>query len=241
MSDTISISEIYGPVLQGEGPIAGRATIFVRVFGCDSRCQQCDSMFAVDPEHPDAKYEHLTAKQIIEKIGTLSHLAPVTFSGGNPVIWDLTEVVKGLKQTGRDVWVETQGTYWRDWLMLCDVVVVSPKGSFMNDQRHGIPPVATLKRFADLTPCHFKVVVGSEDDLDYAEQIASTYPEAPMYLSVGCPLNGGDTSTEALLKRYRFLGALLTSTPLRWPHLLLRAAFIPQLHVLAHGFSERGI
>ncbi len=242
MGDTTAISEIYGPVLQGEGPIAGRATVFVRVFGCDSRCQQCDTMFAVDPNHPDAKYEHLTPEEIIERIDTISHFIPVTFSGGNPAIWDLTEVIEPLKWAGRDVWVETQGTYWRNWLELCDVVVVSPKGPFMNDQRLGILPVAALEPFADQAHCHFKVVIGSEEDLDYAEQIASTYPEAPMYLSVGCPVYWAKISTtEALLERYRLLGALLTDNPLRWPHLLLKAAFIPQLHVLAHGFSKRGI
>lgn len=239
MSDTISISEIYGPVLQGEGPVAGRATIFVRVFGCDSRCRQCDSLFAVDPSHPDAVYTHMTKEQIAERVNSISHTIPVTFSGGNPAIWDLTKVIKLLKQTKREVWVETQGTYWRDWLELCDVVVVSPKGPFMDDRRHGVTPLAGLKPFVERTNVHFKVVIGSEDDLDYAELIADTYQEVPMYLSVGCPLIGGDTSTKALLERYKHLGALLTDNPPRWPHLTLRAAFIPQLHVLTHGQERR--
>lgn len=239
MSDTIAISEIYGPVLQGEGPVAGRATIFVRVFGCDSRCEQCDSLFAVDRKHPDAKYENLTLDQILKRINRTVLFAPVTFSGGNPAIWDLTYLVTALKKDGREVWVETQGTYWRDWLTKCDVVVVSPKGPFMNDQRLGIPPIETLRPYADHTRCHFKVVIGSEDDLDYAELIACTYPKIPMYLSVGCPLVGGDTSTQALLDRYRHLGEVLTSHPYRWSHLMLRATFIPQLHVLMYG-QRRG-
>ncbi|KKM05324.1 hypothetical protein LCGC14_1755290 [marine sediment metagenome] len=236
MSNTIAISEIYGLVSQGEGPMAGRATIFVRVFGCDSRCEQCDSLYAVNPKHPDAKYEHLSVNQIIERITAIDRFVPITFSGGNPTIWDLSKVVDILKRSGRDVWVETQGTYWQDWLAECDVVVVSPKGPFMNDERLGVPQVATLAIYAERTKCHFKVVIGAEDDLDYAELIACTYPEVPMYLSVGCPLVGdGDTTTLGLLERYRHLGAVLMSNPLRWPHLVLTAAFLPQLHVLVHG------
>lgn len=240
MSDTISISEIYGPVLQGEGPMAGRSTIFVRVFGCDSRCQQCDSLFSVDPNHPDAKFENLLPAQIIERITTISHFLPVTFSGGNPAIWNLSEVINELKRSGRDVWVETQGTYWRDWLMECDVVVVSPKGPFMNDEKLGILPVARLARYADHTDCHFKVVVGDEEDFDYAELIAVTYPEIPIYLSVGCPLVGGeDVSALALLERYKHLATVLMSNHHRWSRLLLKASFLPQLHVLTHGQERR--
>jgi 7-carboxy-7-deazaguanine synthase len=183
----------------------------------------------------------MTAEQIVKRVNFISHTIPVTFSGGNPAIWDLTEVIKMLKQTKREVWVETQGTYWRDWLELCDVVVVSPKGPFMDDQRHGITPLLMLKPFAERTNAHFKVVIGSEEDLDYAELIAREYRDIPMYLSVGCPLVGGDTSTEALLGRYKYLAAALTRIPLRWPRLVLRAAFIPQLHVLVHGSSGRRI
>lgn len=235
MSNNITISEIYGPVLQGEGPIAGRVTIFVRTFGCDSRCLQCDSLFAVDINHPDAKHRQMTANEIVAEINKIDPKLPVTFSGGNPVIWDLGEVLRVLKLSGHEIWVETQGTYWRDWLTLCDIVVVSPKGPFMADQRLGVVPMPMLKPFAQRTNCHFKVVIGSEADLDYAELIAHTYRDTPMYLSIGCPLVGGNTSTEALLRRYRHLGAVLTNNPFRWSHLVLRAAFIPQLHVLAHG------
>lgn len=240
MSSTIAITEIYGPVFQGEGPQAGRPTVFVRVFGCDSRCEQCDSLYAVDPDHPDAVYEHLTVEEIVGRINTVSRLVPITFSGGNPAIWDLTELITVLKEQGRQVWVETQGTYWRDWLTLCDVVVVSPKGPFMNDTRHGILPLKRLMPFVDLDNLHFKVVIGSDQDLDYAELIAAAFEEVPMYLSVGCPLVGdGDITAIGLLKQYRNLGTILMSNPLRWPHLMLCAAFLPQIHVLTHGQERR--
>ena len=50
MRDRITISEIYGPVIQGEGAVIGKPTVFVRTGGCDYRCSWCDSPYAVLPE-----------------------------------------------------------------------------------------------------------------------------------------------------------------------------------------------
>jgi len=43
MNNEIMISEIYGPVLQGEGSDIGKPTTFVRVFGCNMKpeCPWC--------------------------------------------------------------------------------------------------------------------------------------------------------------------------------------------------------
>jgi 7-carboxy-7-deazaguanine synthase len=51
MKESILISEIFGPTVQGEGPLVGRPTVFVRTGGCDYRCAWCDTLYAVLPEH----------------------------------------------------------------------------------------------------------------------------------------------------------------------------------------------
>lgn len=38
VAEKIRISEIYGPVIQGEGAVIGKPTVFVRTGGCDYRC-----------------------------------------------------------------------------------------------------------------------------------------------------------------------------------------------------------
>lgn len=41
MTSKISISEIFGPTIQGEGSLVGRPTVFVRTGGCDYMCSWC--------------------------------------------------------------------------------------------------------------------------------------------------------------------------------------------------------
>ena len=51
MKERIHVSEIFGPTVQGEGPLIGRASVFVRTGGCDYRCSWCDTLYAVLPQY----------------------------------------------------------------------------------------------------------------------------------------------------------------------------------------------
>ena len=232
----ILISEIFGPVFQGEGPIIGKQTIFVRVFGCDSRCEHCDTMYAVDVDAPGAETRKLMdPEDIVDKVEDLcpDYRIPVTISGGNPAIWDLSELVKELDYRRRQIWVETQGTRWADWLMDCDKVIVSPKGPGMNDVRLGSPTTHDLEIFTTLYDLTFKVVIFSPADLDYAETIHEAFPTIPMYLSVGSPV--GEYDRTAILDNMKQVMEWVLERPK-----LHFTTVLPQLHALAHGGS-RGV
>lgn len=244
MPARMMLSEIFGPVVQGEGPIIGKRTIFVRTFGCDSYCMGkdgfggCDTLYAVDPKYPGAETRKLVSqKEVAERVLEIDPdlQLPVTISGGNPAMWDLTDLIFALSNTqGRQVWTETQGTMWNDWLKLCDKVVISPKGPGMNDIRHGVLPPTKLEVFANnLDDLSFKVVIFGHDDLDYAESIHQAFPEIPLYLSVGSPVGNYDPSV---------LNASLRTViewSLRRPK-LSNAIVLPQLHALAFG-GTRGV
>ena len=51
VEQTYLVQSIFGPTIQGEGPLMGTKTNFIRLAGCDYRCTWCDSMVAVDPIH----------------------------------------------------------------------------------------------------------------------------------------------------------------------------------------------
>ena len=43
----IKLSEIFFSI-QGEGVLIGTPTVFIRLYGCNLRCDWCDSMYAVE-------------------------------------------------------------------------------------------------------------------------------------------------------------------------------------------------
>jgi len=108
MTKDILISEIFGPTVQGEGPLVGRPTVFVRTGGCDYRCAWCDTLYAVLPEHRD-EWKLMTPAEVASSVDQLTSNNPVlvTLSGGNPALQPLGSVIeighaKGLHVCSRD-------------------------------------------------------------------------------------------------------------------------------------------
>lgn len=245
MIDKIPISEIFGPTLQGEGMLAGTKTHFVRVAGCDGIykgtgggnrwCTWCDSMYANTLKgsgYMDT-WEYLTAQEVFARVNALPPADWVTLTGGNPALYNLTDLVQLLRRRGMwKVAVETQGTIPAPWLKHCDSVVVSPK-----------PPSAgavwTEEQWEILGDCirgatpQVKVVVNNAgDDYVFALEVRSRFPAVLLYLSLVTHLT--DTA-ETLLVRWRWLAdAALHDKRLR------AVAVLPQLHVLLWG-HRRGI
>ena len=136
----IPICECFGPVVQGEGHQfspdflpgygVGTVTIFVRVGGCDGLCWQsgmCDSPYASDPAFRH-KWKMMTPEQIVAKVQSLS-FSPwlVTLTGGNPALYDFTEVIESLNRLGHSVALETQGTKYKPWFKMLAATTISPK------------------------------------------------------------------------------------------------------------------
>src|SRR5262249_59748602 len=71
MTELIRISEICGPTIQGEGPLLGQPSVFVRTGGCDYRCAWCDTLYAVLPEFRSQWSLH-TAADIMRRVNELS-------------------------------------------------------------------------------------------------------------------------------------------------------------------------
>jgi 7-carboxy-7-deazaguanine synthase len=130
----VAVIEIFGPTIQGEGRVAGVQTLFIRFGGCDFRCKKCDSLHAVLPKLIKEHATYMTQEEIyialVDK-AMKTNTQWITFSGGNPLIYELGELVYNLQRVGLKVTVETQGSYWRDWIMLCDSIVLSPKAPGM--------------------------------------------------------------------------------------------------------------
>ncbi|WP_026898423.1 7-carboxy-7-deazaguanine synthase QueE [Daejeonella oryzae] len=118
------MEEFY--TIQGEGFHSGKAAYFIRLGGCDVGCHWCDVK-----ESWDAELHPLTsADQIIENAGMYPGKA-VVITGGEPLIYNLDYLTKGLQQRGIKTFIETSGAYplsgsW-DWICLSPKKFKGPK------------------------------------------------------------------------------------------------------------------
>jgi len=114
----ISVSEIFYS-LQGEGRYAGRPSVFVRLGGCNLRCEGfgggCDSSYAVDAFFRES-WGRYDAKRLIaeHEFKKPYAYADTVLTGGEPTLWfkdaDFREFAEYLLKSGSLVTVETNGT-----------------------------------------------------------------------------------------------------------------------------------
>ncbi|HWC53033.1 MAG TPA: 7-carboxy-7-deazaguanine synthase QueE [Chitinophagaceae bacterium] len=150
--------------LQGEGFHQGKAAYFIRLGGCDVGCVWCDVKESWDAEkHEKAAIQNLKLK-IKETPAQI-----VVITGGEPLMYDLNEWTKELKQSGYKTHLETSGAYplSGNWDWIC----VSPK-------KFKAPLPEILPKANEL-----KVIVFNKSDFDWAEKYAALVsPNCKLYL-----------------------------------------------------------
>ncbi len=243
MKGRIHISEIFGPTIQGEGPLIGRPTVFVRTGGCDYRCRWCDTLYAVLPEFRD-EWILMTPAEILAQVEQLAGSVPVlvSLSGGNPALQPLAPLIALGHQRGYTFALETQGSVPQPWFAALEWLMLSPKppSSGMATDWQALDDCVAAG--ASGPRCVLKVAVFDDDDYAYARLVANRYPALPVYLQVGNPAplmtHAGPGSEEAdiddLMRRLCWLVDKVAAD--RW----FTATVLPQLHVLAWG-NRRGV
>jgi len=239
----IPISEIFGPTVQGEGPLIGRPAIFVRTGGCDYRCAWCDTLYAVLPEH-SSEWVPMTASEILARIDELTagHPILVTLSGGNPALWPLEPLIARGRAQGHRFALETQGSVAAPWFASLDWLILSPKPPSSGMPMNWDALDACLSAAGNRSRSALKIVVFDNADYEHAKLVSKRYAGLPIYLQVGNPSplipNNAEISDAAdinhLLDRLRWLIERVTDD--HW----FDATVLPQLHVLTWG-NRRGV
>ena len=135
--------------IQGEGANTGRACYFIRLGGCDVGCVWCDVKDSWDAsQHKLVKVEKMI--EWVKQAGA-DH---VVITGGEPLMYDLSQLTKKFRAEKIKLLLETSGAYpltgkW-DW------VCVSPK-KFKT-------PLKSVLFSAD----ELKVIVYNKSDFDWA-------------------------------------------------------------------------
>lgn len=139
--------------IQGEGFYQGHAAYFIRLGGCDVGCVWCDVKESWDANaHPLVSVNEIVAR------AKASGTKLVVITGGEPAMYDLSNLTKSLQQAGLQTNIETSGVYpltgtW-DW------VCFSPK-------KFKAPDPSIFKQANEL-----KVIVYNKSDLSWAEEFA---------------------------------------------------------------------
>jgi organic radical activating enzyme len=117
----LKISEIFFSA-EGEGLRQGEPTIFVRLAGCNLRCDFCDTKYAWEDGRA------MKPELILSKLVGIRKKYPadwVCLTGGEPLLQELRALVSLLKKAGFKIHLETNGTL--PLKLKVDWLTVSPK------------------------------------------------------------------------------------------------------------------
>lgn len=180
---TLPVSEIFGPVFQGEGPHAGRVCWFLRLGLCNLRCSWCDSAYTWDTSRYDVHAEcpPMTANEIRSR---LPRDGVVVLSGGEPLIHQHSTVLHEAIPDEVELHVETNGTLVPGRWALDRVshFTVSPKLATQGDPYSRRVRPGTLAAFAHLADTGraiFKVVVRDVTEVEMVARWMDQYGVPP--------------------------------------------------------------
>ncbi len=150
MAESLPIMEHFYTI-QGEGAFTGHAAYFIRLGGCTVGCVWCDVKESWDA----SQFQQYTIDEIVDLVQKHSKTDLVVITGGEPAMYDLSQLTSSLKQNGYRIHIETSGSFELsgefDW------VCVSPKKF--------LAPLDSALAQAD----ELKVIVYNSSDFEWAK------------------------------------------------------------------------
>jgi organic radical activating enzyme len=222
--------------LQGEGPSAGRPSVFIRLSRCNLACIWCDTAytwrFSGDnrPHRDDRAFDRAANQVALSEAEAATRIAALggsrlVITGGEPLLQApaLARMIAALPR-GMHVEVETNGTVAPPPAL--DALVgqynVSPKLAHSGNPAAVALPADRLAHWAAEPRAWFKFVVASPGDVDevLALQRAHAIPSARIFL-----MPEGRDST-ALRERSRWLAQVCSK---------FEFSFTDRLHIHLYG------
>ena len=170
----MKVVEIFKSI-DGEGIRVGYPVTFIRLAGCNLRCNYCDTKYSYENE----KFTEMTPQEIYNRVYKLGGRR-ITLTGGEPLIHkDVKVLVDLLIQKGYEVNIETNGSV--DITLFLDkhtIITMDYKcaSSDMEDKML-LDNISKLRKLDVL-----KFVVSDDNDLDTVQRIYQN-TKATVYIS----------------------------------------------------------
>ena len=185
----LKVKEIFYS-LQGEGGRQGEASIFIRLSGCNLKCNFCDTDFAGG--------EVMALEQILAMNGQFPRRW-IIWTGGEPTLQLTDECLLFFKKAGFRQAIESNGHNHLSELL--DYTVVSPKGKtdyakkinsrvdeirLPVQENDLIPPINSLPeaKYYFLSPVFTENQEETKTNIDYCVKMAKQFPEWRLSLQI---------------------------------------------------------
>ncbi len=170
----LDVSEIFVS-LQGEGTLAGIPTFFVRLSGCNLRCNWCDTSYAQKPSKNFISIEEIVRHW--EKAGKIPY---VQITGGEPLLQEnVYDLMDFFLKEGVTLLLETNGS-----ISLRKVPKEVIKILDLKTPSSGMTPYMRYENLAYLgTKDQVKFVIADRVDYEWAKKRMSLY-YLPVYTQV---------------------------------------------------------
>jgi 7-cyano-7-deazaguanosine (preQ0) biosynthesis protein QueE len=223
----LTVAEVFGPTLQGEGPSLGRRCAFVRLGGCNLDCSWCDTPYTWDWRRyrPERELRRLDTAAVLSAVEAMG-VDMLVVTGGEPLLQarSLLPLLAGAGERGWRVEVETNGTIAPPPELAARVAAfnVSPKLANSGIEEAVRIRPAALAALRDGGRAVF--VVTGASDLDEVAALAAAHRLEPVFVMPE------GTTAEVVLERMRDLAG---------PALERGFHLTPRLHILLWG-DQRG-
>jgi len=163
----VEVSEIFYSI-EGEGIEIGRPEVFVRLAGCNLRCDWCDTKYAWN----DGK--EMSMDEIIQEISRYP-CKNISITGGEPLLQreKLLRLVEELKEMNCWIQLNTNGTLFsREIFELVDLLTMDCKCP-SSGMKSDLEVLARAKNSFG-SKLQLKFVISNEEDYQYAKNIILT-------------------------------------------------------------------
>ncbi len=161
IEQTLVVSELFYSI-QGESTWAGMPCVFIRLAGCNLRCNYCDAAYTYEEESRQYSFQKIIA--FIEKHPN----ALVEITGGEPLLQEnIYPFMETLIKTGRTVLLETNGSLPLDRVLEDAVKIMDIKCP--DSGMHEKIDLHNLKYLNSKD--NVKFVLSSREDFDWAVKL----------------------------------------------------------------------